>query len=570
MKSDAQLLREYAREGIEFAFNEIVARYVNLVYSAALRQVNSPDLAADVSQQVFIGLSRSAGALPDRMTGDGSLAGWLCRSTRNVALNILRNEGRRRARETEAMHTMQLQHDSAGAPNWDQLSPMLDEAMSELSEAEYDALVLRFYQKQDLRSLGKALGVTDDAAQKRVTRALDKLRGLLEQRGLRTSTTALGLVLTAQAVQAAPAGLAVSIAAAAVLQSPVIGAGVIKGIAMTTLQKSLIATTVAVAIGTGVYQAHQASELRRENESIRQEQAAMTQQIEQLTKDREQALRQAAAARQQKDRSDETSELLRLRGEVSRLRQDNQAMAATSSNEGDSAELESLMAKVNQFKARVKELPEHQIPELELITQADWVKVVENNRPPHEKKALAGLRDAAKNHFVSLCAQAIAKFKQTTKRDFPADLEELKPYIHWQGEAAVLDNILARYEVLPARAVPSIYLGGDKIICEKAPVDEENDRRYVVGSGSYGGTSFKPSPFETLFPAARAYASAHQGQDTVDPSQLATYVKTDAERVALQKVSAAVASYKEAYGKAPTTLTELQPYLNEERKTTDN
>ena len=563
MKSDAQLLREYAQNGAESAFSELVARYVNLVYSAAMRQVNSADLAADISQQVFISLSKAADSLPNRMTAESSLAGWLCRTTRNVALNLLRNEGRRLAREMEAMDSMHLQHDSTDEPRWDQISPILDEAMSELSEAEYDTLVLRFYQKQDLRSLGRTLGVTDDTAQKRVSRALEKLRGLLEQRGLNAATTVLGLALSAHAVQAAPAGLALSISTAAVLHAPAIGTGLIKGLAMTTVQKSVIATTLAVAVGTGVYQAHQASRLRSDNEVIRQQHTAMTQQIEQLTKDKEQALRQAAAVRQQKDRSDETSELLRLRGEVSRLRQENQAMAATSPDEEDSTELESLMAKVNQLKARMKELPEHQIPELQLITQADWVKVVENNKPPNEIKALAGLRDAAKNHFVSLCAQAIAKFKQTTKQDFPANLEELKPYIHWQGEPAVLDSILARYEILPARAIPSIHLGGDKIICEKAPVDEENDRRYVVGPGSYGGTSFNASPFETLFPAAKAYASAHQGEDATDPGQLADYVKTDAERNALQKASAALDAYKQAYGKAPESLAELQPYLND-------
>jgi Skp family chaperone for outer membrane proteins len=393
---------------------------------------------------------------------------------------------------------------------------------------------------------------------------LEKLRGLLEQRGLKAGSTVLGLTLSGHAVQAAPAGLALSISTAAVLHAPAIGAGLIKGIAMTTVQKSVIATSLAVAIGTGVYQARQASQLRNENESIRQQQAAMTQQIEQLTKDREQALQRSARLEAQKDRSsEETAELLRLRGEVGRLRLENQSMASTSSNEENSTELESLMSQVNRFKARVKELPEHQIPELELITQADWVKVVENNRPPNEIKALAGLRDAAKNHFVSLLANGITKYKQTTKQDFPLSLEELKPYIHWQGEAAVLDNILARYEVLPARAIPSIHLGGDKIISEKAPVDEENDRRYVVGPGSYGGTSFKASPFETLFPAAKAYASAHQGQDAIDPGQLADYVKTDAERDALQKASAALNAYKQAYGKAPESLAELQPYLND-------
>ncbi|HWQ93250.1 MAG TPA: sigma-70 family RNA polymerase sigma factor [Clostridia bacterium] len=564
MKSDAQLLRDYALNGTESAFSELVGRYVNLVYSAALRQVNSSDMAADVSQQVFISLSRAAGSLPNRMTEDSSLAGWLCRSTRNVALNLLRNEGRRQAREMEAMQTLHLHQDSDSEPGWDQLSPVLDDAMSELSELEYDTLVLRFCQKQDLRSLGKSLGITDDAAQKRVTRALDRLRGLLEQRGLRTSTTVLGLALSAHAVQAAPLGLAVSSSTAAVLQAPAIGAGLIKGIVMTTLQKTIIATSVAVAIATGVYQAHQASQLRRGNESIRQQQTFLTQQIEQLSEEREQALRRMAALGEQKDqRAAETAELLRLRGEVGRLRQENRTLARASLNNGDPAEMESLLTRVNQLKARVKELPEHQIPELDLITQSDWVKVVEGNKTGNERAAMAELRDLAKSHFASLCANALAKFKQTTKRYFPADLEELKPYINSQLNPDVLDNMFARYEILPASAVPSVFLGGDQILSERTPVDEEYDHRYVVGgSGSYGATSFKPSLLETLFPAARAYASAHQGKEPTDPGQLTDYVKTSAERAALQKVSAALDLYKEGNGKPPASLAELQPYLH--------
>lgn len=565
MKSDAQLLREYAQNGAESAFSELVGRYVNLVYSAAMRQVNSADLAADISQQVFISLSKAADTLPNRMTAESSLAGWLCRTTRNVALNSLRNEGRRLAREMEAMDSMQMQDDSTDEPRWDQISPILDDAMSELSDADYDTLVLRFYQKQDLRSLGRTLGVTDDAAQKRVSRALEKLRLLLEQRGLKAGTTVLGLALSAHAVQAAPAGLALSISTAAVLHAPAIGTGLIKGLVMTTVQKSVIATTLAVAIGTGVYQAHQASRLRSDNELIRQQQVALAHQIEQLTNDRDQALRRAAALGAQRNpHSEETAELLRLRGEVGRLRQENRSLARAGTNDANEGEMESLMSRVNQFKARLKELPEHQIPELELITQADWVKVVEGNKPWNERRALSELRDLAKNHFVSLCAQALTKFKEETKRPFPANLEELKPFILWQSDPAVLDRMLARYEVQPASAAPSIFLGGDQIICEKAPVDEEYDRRYVVGgSGSYGGTKFKASPFEMLFPAARAYSSTHQGQEPTDPRQLADYVKTDAERAALQKVSSALEAYKQSNGKAPATIAELQPYLND-------
>ena len=100
-------------------------------------------------------------------------------------------------------------------PEWERLRPVLDDAMSRLSEPEYDALVLRFFQNEDFRSVGVALGVSDDTAQKRVTRALEKLRRLLRQRGVVTSSSALSVLIAANAVHAAPIGLAVAISSAA-------------------------------------------------------------------------------------------------------------------------------------------------------------------------------------------------------------------------------------------------------------------------------------------------------------------------------------------------------------------
>src|SRR2546425_13351375 len=102
-KSDAQLLREYAEHGAEAAFAEIVARHTNLVYSAALRQVDSPDIAAEIAQRGFIGLARGARTLSRKLADSASLAGWLCRSARNISLNPRRDEFRRHSRERAAM-----------------------------------------------------------------------------------------------------------------------------------------------------------------------------------------------------------------------------------------------------------------------------------------------------------------------------------------------------------------------------------------------------------------------------------------------------------------------------------
>src|SRR5437870_6739778 len=147
-KSDAQLLRKYAEHGAETAFGEIVARHTNLVYSAALRQVDSPDIAAEVAQNVFVGLAGAAQGLSRRLAENASLAGWLCRSARNISLNLRRDEFRRHSRERQAMQN--LDSLPASPPDWESLRPVLDEAMSELSEPDYDAVVLRFFKNQDL------------------------------------------------------------------------------------------------------------------------------------------------------------------------------------------------------------------------------------------------------------------------------------------------------------------------------------------------------------------------------------------------------------------------------------
>src|SRR2546422_10042480 len=170
-KTDAQLLREYARNGSEAAFGELVSRHADLVYSAALRQVIEPDFARDVAQSVFADLARKAKSL----SGDVLLAGWLYRSTRFAALTFLRNERRRQNRERQAMQLLDPPGESS--PDWDRIRPVLDEAMANLNDADRDALVLRFFKNEDLRAVGIALGTSEDAAQKRVTRSEERRVG---------------------------------------------------------------------------------------------------------------------------------------------------------------------------------------------------------------------------------------------------------------------------------------------------------------------------------------------------------------------------------------------------------
>src|SRR5207244_3363813 len=117
--------------------------------------------------------------------------------------------------------------------------PALDEAILQLNTDDRKAILLRFFEQQDFRSVGEALGSNEDAARMRVTRALEKLHSLLKHRGVTLSATALGATLAAEAVTAAPAGLAVAVSSAAVTAA-VAGTGTkltfLKIMAMTKLK----------------------------------------------------------------------------------------------------------------------------------------------------------------------------------------------------------------------------------------------------------------------------------------------------------------------------------------------
>ncbi len=237
MTDSQQLLAEYARTGSEAAFRELVTRYVDLVYSTALRLVGGDThRAEDVTQTVFMELHRH---------------------TCFVAANTMRGERRRQSRERQAVEMNVLQNNSGA--DFSQVTPMLDEAINELGEADRTAILLRFFEQKDFRAVGQALGSNDDAARMRVTCALVKLEDFLKRRGITTSAASLGVVLSVNAVQAAPAELAITISIAAALAGTTFAttatATVTKAIAMTTLQKTLIVATVAAAVGTGIYEA---------------------------------------------------------------------------------------------------------------------------------------------------------------------------------------------------------------------------------------------------------------------------------------------------------------------------
>ena len=310
--SDAQLLREYIAKNSEAAFGEVVRRHADMVYSAALRQVESADWAGEIVQRVFIDLARKARTLAARIRENGSLAGWLYRATRYTTLSLLREERRRQARERQIMQEFLPSESSL---DWKSVAPFLDEAMSALAEEDREALLLRFFKNEDFHAVGAALGVSDDTAQKRVARSLEKLRALFARRGLTTTSAALSAAIAANAVQPAPAGLA-AVWAGASLASATAKAGatltLLKIMSMTKLQFGLSAIVIGSLIATVAVQ-------QQAQRKALQESLALRQQIASLAAENQALANRPAPARSLAD--DQLRELMRLRGEVGLLRE---------------------------------------------------------------------------------------------------------------------------------------------------------------------------------------------------------------------------------------------------------
>jgi RNA polymerase sigma factor (sigma-70 family) len=255
--SDQQLLSDYATRREEAAFAELVQRHIDLVYSAALRMVRERHLAEDVTQGVFVALAQNA----RQLTGRPVLAGWLHRTAQNLAANVVRSDVRRRVREQEAAAMNELIATESDEV-WETIAPQLDAALGELNESDRDALMLRYFQRKSAREIAEILGVSDEAAQKRVNRAVERLREVFSKRGVAVGASGLAVVISGNAVQAAPAGLAATVSSAAVFAGTAAASSTVvavsKGLAMTTLQKTIIAGTVAAAVSVGIYESHQA------------------------------------------------------------------------------------------------------------------------------------------------------------------------------------------------------------------------------------------------------------------------------------------------------------------------
>ncbi|MBI1177841.1 sigma-70 family RNA polymerase sigma factor [bacterium] len=340
--TDRELLDQIARQQSEAAFTEIVRRHLGLVYSAAVRQLGSPDEARDVAQSVFIRLARQCAQLKS----DVVLTGWLYRTTRNLCLETNRKQRRQREREQAAAANLMT---SETANPWDQIAPVLEPAMDELTEAERQAVLLRFFQNKSLREVGAALGVGEDAAQKRVGRALDRLRDIFGKRSITLPAAVLATAISGGAIQTAPAAVLSFVTTSALASGMVATTSLLTQSTSTTmnllnLKTAAVVLAAAAVTGTSTYfvKEHQATRLRADYQSLKELQTRFAT-----------AQQQATATIQLRDEQieqlrKEVAELPRLRGEVDKLNRELDSLNKLR------AQNEQLIAEAGKLRAQLQ------------------------------------------------------------------------------------------------------------------------------------------------------------------------------------------------------------------------
>ena len=238
----SELLQQFARNRSEEVFSDIMRQHVHLVYSVAHRRLQDPNQIEEVVQDVFIRLAR----VPRVPASQCELISWLHATVHRIAIDRWRQDSRRQEREFKAASTV----DPATEPDWNDVSPVLDEAIAELEATDREAILLRFVNDVPFRDVAQTLGVTDAAAKMRTRRALDKLRDHLTRKGLTCSAAALAGMLDQAATTQAPAGFANRVVSM-IGRSVFVGGRVLVRKAPSVVSVKTVATVLI--LGTGLF-----------------------------------------------------------------------------------------------------------------------------------------------------------------------------------------------------------------------------------------------------------------------------------------------------------------------------
>lgn len=535
MTPDNELLRRYAQTRSEEAFTELVRRHVNLVYSAALRQVGGDiHLAQDVAQTVFTDLARKAGSLARRE----SPTGWLYTSAHFAAAKMARTENRRRNRDANFMREPMNESRASASPaqnlaeaDWEKIRPALDDVMHELAESDREAILLRYFENRRFAEVGLKLGLNENAARMRVERALEKLRATFTKRGI-TTVAALASVISANAIQVAPTGLAATLTTTSIAA---VGTGttftLLKFMTATHIKLGLSALVLAGAATAIVVQHQNQTRLRDESESLRR-------QITQLETGNQSLSNRLASIGQAKSLTDkQLNELLQLRGQVTQLQSD-----ASLINDPFVQRALVWKAKVEKLKKLFEERPDQRIPEIQFLTDWQWLRIAREANLDSEDgidAALGGVRSEATLTFAHMIQQALLRYMQANNGNCPTEPSQLKPFF----DTPIDDAILQRYEVLNKEQRSVSWLQ-NAVIAEK-PSAVVSSSRFTGQPVAIGPQYISVAPLpetkrltfpKELLPAMQAYQDANNRKPPSDFSELKPYVTTPKQAAALQKL----------------------------------
>ncbi|SPE51351.1 RNA polymerase, sigma-24 subunit, ECF subfamily [Verrucomicrobia bacterium] len=248
---DKDLLRDFIEHRSETAFQALSERHADLVFATALRRVGEASAAQEVTQDVFVALARKAPWLK----GETSLTGWLYKAALFQARRWWRGEMRRRRREQAAMELNTTMKDDNSLLN--SLGGVLDEGLLELRESERRALLLRFFEGGSYRQIGATLGIGEDAARKRVDKAVAQLTAFFKKRGYAVGSVAATAAALNAAAVTAPAGLAAQAAQVALAQTGAGSFAWLTGWLARLLRPSkvqAVALCTALLVGPGLWQ----------------------------------------------------------------------------------------------------------------------------------------------------------------------------------------------------------------------------------------------------------------------------------------------------------------------------